>query len=255
MPEQHTNQEAARLGALLLESERITVFTGAGISTESGIPDFRGPQGIWNSMTPIDFADFVASEEVRRESWARRFSGADKLTNAEPNAGHRAITRLARANKVRWVITQNVDGLHQRSGTPEAQVIELHGNAGYAKCLDCDKRYELADIKREFLAQGTIPYCDDCSGMVKSATISFGQAMPIKPMQLAETAALNCDLFLAIGSSLTVYPAAGFPRLAKQNGARLVIINEQATDLDPICDLVIQQRIGPTLTAACRFCQ
>ncbi len=240
----------ARLRAMILESEKITVFTGAGISTESGIPDFRGPDGIWKTMTPIDFSAFIASEEVRRESWQRKFSGDEKLTNAEPNAGHQAITSLVRAKKVHWVITQNVDGLHQRSGTPEDQVIELHGNAGYAKCLDCEQRYELADIKRAFLAQNSIPYCDACGGIVKSATISFGQAMPVKPMQLAEKASLNCDLFMAIGSSLSVYPAADFPRLAKHKGARLVIINAEPTDLDPVCDLVLQQQIGTTLSAA-----
>jgi NAD-dependent deacetylase len=226
------------------------VFTGAGISTESGIPDFRGPNGVWNTQTPIDFSDFVASEEVRRESWRRKFSGGGKMDAAQPNAGHQAITSLVKSGKVTHIITQNVDGLHQKSGTPDEQVIELHGNASYAKCLSCEKRYELESLKQPFLSEGVIPMCEECGGIVKTATISFGQAMPVAEMQRAEVATLNCDLFLAIGSSLVVYPAAGFPRLAKQNGARLAIINEQETDLDPVCDLVLHEQIGPTLSRA-----
>ena len=240
--------ELAQLRAMIRVSERIVVFTGAGISTESGIPDFRGPKGVWKTQTPIDFSDFVASEDVRRESWRRKFGGDGKLEQAEPNAGHQAITSLVKAGKVTHIITQNVDGLHQKSGTPDAQVIELHGNASYAKCLQCARRYKLEDLRRDFVVDESVPYCDECGGMIKTATISFGQAMPVDEMQLAETATLACDLFIAIGSSLVVYPAAGFPRMAKQNGARLVIINEQETDLDPICDLVLHEQIGPTLS-------
>lgn len=240
----------AELRAMIRVSERIVVFTGAGISTESGIPDFRGPNGIWNKMTPIDFGDYMASEEMRRESWKRKFSGDGTMENAEPNAGHRAITSLVDAGKVTHIITQNVDGLHQKSGTPDQLVIELHGNASYATCLNCSKRYELEDIREPFLADGTIPCCDECGGIIKTATISFGQAMPVEEMQRAQDAALACDLFIALGSSLTVYPAAGFPRLAKQNGARLVIINNQETDLDPICDLVLHEEIGPAMSRA-----
>lgn len=238
----------AALRAMIRVSERIVFFTGAGISTESGIPDFRGPNGVWNTQTPIDFSDFMASEDVRRESWRRKFSGDGKLENAEPNAGHLAITSLVRAGKVTQIITQNVDGLHQKSGTPDEQVIELHGNASYATCLQCARRFELEDLRGPFISGGTIPCCDACGGIVKTATISFGQAMPVAEMQRAEAATLACDLFIAAGSSLVVYPAAGFPRLAKQNGARLVIINEQETDLDPLCDLVLHEKIGPTLS-------
>lgn len=242
--------QVARLRELLKAANNIVVFTGAGISTESGIPDFRGPQGIWKSMTPIDFNDFVASEKMRRESWSRKFSGDDLMGQAEPNAGHLAIAKLVQAGKVSHIITQNVDGLHQRAGTPDHQVIELHGNANYAKCLDCMKRFELEPIKKAFLAAGTLPHCDQCNGIVKTATISFGQAMPVQEMQLAEAATKDCDLFLALGSSLTVYPAAGFPVFAKKQGAKLVIINEQPTDLDPVCDLLINAKLGPTLAAA-----
>ena len=242
------SEQLESLRTMIELAERIVVFTGAGISTESGIPDFRGPQGVWKSKPPIDFRDFVTSEEVRRKSWELRFSDVYKLTGAEPNAGHDAITKLVKDGKVTHVITQNVDGLHQASGTPDELVIELHGNTNYSKCLDCEKHFENEDIKKKFLKSGTIPYCDGCGGIVKTATISFGQQMPLEEMQRAEQASLACDLFIVIGSSLVVYPAAGFPRVAKQNGARLIVINNEPTDLDKLCDLVLHQQIGPTLS-------
>jgi NAD-dependent deacetylase len=244
------DQEIIELREMISSSARIVVFTGAGISTESGIPDFRGPDGIWKKISPIEFHDFVRSEEIRRESWSRKFSGSSSMAEAEPNAGHIAINELIQAGKISHVITQNVDGLHNKSGVPDNQIIELHGNANYATCLDCHQRYELSDIERSFLANGTIPYCESCQGIVKTATISFGQSMPIEEMQRAEEATFSCDMFISIGSSLVVYPAAGFPRMAKQNGAKLVIINNDPTDLDPIADLVIHKQIGVTLTAA-----
>lgn len=244
------DEDIISLRQMLKSSAKVVVFTGAGISTESGIPDFRGPNGIWKKITPIDFNDFVRSEDVRRESWRRKFSGNDKMSDAEPNAGHIALNHLVQLGKVTHIITQNVDGLHHRSGVPEEQIIELHGNANYATCLDCGHRYELEDIKQSFLTENKIPYCDLCEGIVKTATISFGQAMPEIEMQRAEAATFACDMFIAIGSSLVVYPAAGFPRMAKQNGATLVIINNEATDLDPVADLVLHKQIGPTLAAA-----
>ncbi len=248
MTDQTLPEPIIALRELVRTSNRIVVFTGAGISTESGIPDFRGPKGVWNTQTPIDFNDFIGSEEVRRESWRRKFSGEGGFDRAEPNAGHRAITTLVEAGKISHVITQNVDGLHQKSGTPDSVVIELHGNASYATCLNCGQRFELELLRGPFLIEDKIPYCDDCGGIIKTATISFGQAMPVEQMQLAEAATLACDLFIAIGSSLVVYPAAGFPRMAKENGAHLVIINEQATDLDSFCDLVLHEQIGPVLS-------
>ncbi|MFN3238058.1 MAG: SIR2 family NAD-dependent protein deacylase [Pseudomonadales bacterium] len=241
----NTRQEFKRLIHL---ANNVVFFTGAGISTESGIPDFRGPNGIWKSMRPIDFGDFVASEEVRRESWRRKFS-SDVMAKADPNAGHKAISRLHQLGKVSFVITQNVDGLHQESGMPDERVIELHGNANYATCLSCNQRYELDELRVIFADNETVPYCADCGGMIKTATISFGQAMPEQPMYLAEQATLGADLFIACGSSLTVYPAASFPRVAKQHGANLVIVNNEPTDLDPICDLVIHEPIGETLSS------
>ncbi|HIG43475.1 MAG: Sir2 family NAD-dependent protein deacetylase [bacterium] len=244
-----SSEELIAFRRLIRGASNIVIFTGAGISTESGIPDFRGPHGIWKSQTPIDFSDFVASEDVRRESWRRKFAGRG-MDGAEPNSGHLAVAKLVRLGKVSHIITQNVDGLHQKSGVPDAQVIQLHGNANYATCLQCGKHYELADIRRIFSDNETIPYCTDCSGIIKTATISFGQAMPVAEMERAQQATLDCDLFIAIGSSLVVYPAAGFPRLAKQQGAGLVIVNNEVTDLDPVCDLVLHYPIGSTLSAA-----
>jgi NAD-dependent deacetylase len=242
--------EIVELSAMFDAAENIVVFTGAGISTESGIPDFRGPNGIWKTMTPIDFSDFVASEDVRRESWRRKFSGGSTMAEAEPNAGHLGVLELDRRGKLNAVITQNVDGLHQKSGIDDGKVIELHGNANYATCLDCHKRFELSEIASIFNQNETVPYCDQCSGILKTATISFGQSMPEVPMARSQEAVMSCDLMLAMGSSLTVYPAAAFPRIAKQNGARLVIINNEPTDLDAVCDLVLHEPIGLTLSAA-----
>ena len=243
-----SDETISELKRLIHNANNVVFFTGAGISTESGIPDFRGPQGIWKSMQPIDFSDFVASEEIRRESWRRKFSSRI-MEQAEPNSGHKAINRLYELGKVSFVITQNVDGLHQASGLPDDRVIELHGNAKYAKCLNCGKRYELDEIEAVFMQDETVPDCSACGGMIKTATISFGQAMPEQPMYLAEQATLSADLFIACGSSLTVYPAASFPRVAKRQGADLVIINNESTDLDPVCDLVIHQPIGEILSA------
>lgn len=238
-----------RFRELLAHSERALVFTGAGISTESGIPDFRSPGGIWSKNQPIDFGDFVASEEMRRESWRRKFNTESTLSEARPNAGHLAVAQLVAQGKVSSVVTQNVDGLHQASGVPDAQVIELHGNATYASCLDCGQRYEIAVIREIFAEDETLPVCQDCSGIIKTATISFGQAMPEREMIRAEQETLACDLFIAIGSSLVVYPAAGFPQVAKRSGASLIILNRDPTDQDAIADLVVNREIGPTLSA------
>ncbi|MGE0387476.1 MAG: NAD-dependent deacetylase [Gammaproteobacteria bacterium] len=242
--------KVARLRALLERSRHVVVFTGAGISTESGIPDFRGPSGIWKSMTPIYFQDFVASAEVRRESWRRWFEGTRKWTAAQPNRGHYAVARLVAQGRAPAVITQNVDNLHQVSGVPPEQVIELHGNASYAHCLDCGRRVELDAIEVEYRATGTVGPCGDCGGIVKTATISFGQSLPEQAVRRAEQETLACDLFIVLGSSLTVYPAAGFPTVAKRRGAKLVIVNREETEQDGIADLVIHEGIGETMDAA-----
>ena len=240
----------AELRRMIEEAHRVVFFTGAGISTESGIPDFRSPGGIWTRMKPIYFADFLASDEARRETWRRRFATDATMRQAEPNRGHRAIAALVNRGKAAAVITQNIDGLHQASGVPAKQVIELHGNTTYAHCLDCAQRYELEDIRAEFERTGEAPSCVSCGGHVKTATISFGQAMPPAAMIRAEEETLACDLLVAVGSSLVVYPAAGFPEMAARNGTRLVILNREPTGLDPYADLVLHKEIGVTLGEA-----
>ena len=232
------------LSQYIKEAKNIVVFTGAGISTESGIPDFRGPQGVWKTNTPIYFQDFIGSEKVRKESWKRKFSGKDIVKKAKPNTGHFAVAEIINKHQSAYLITQNVDNLHQDAGVPEDKITEIHGNASYASCLDCGIRYELRPIKKVFLENGAVPYCDSCGGIIKTATISFGQSMPEEGMQIAQRKTLACDLFITIGTSLVVYPAAGFPKLAKEIGAKLVIINNEPTDLDPIADLVVHEQIG-----------
>ena len=241
---------ARALKGLIDGARRIVAFTGAGIGTESGIPDFRSPGGLWTKFRPIRFDEFMASGEARREYWRRRFATLGPMERARPNRGHRAVAGLAARGKLEAVVTQNIDGLHQRGGAPPGRVIELHGNATYARCLDCGERHEIAPIRAAFLERNEPPLCRTCGGIVKSATISFGQAMPQAAMARAEEATLACDLFMAIGSSLTVYPAAAFPLLAKRNGATLAILNRDATDLDGYADLVVRGEIGPVLGAA-----
>jgi NAD-dependent deacetylase len=246
--------ELTALARLIASAKRGVVFTGAGISTESGIPDFRSPGGIWTQMAPIYFDDFLASEAARRETWRRRFAMEEAFGGAAPNRGHRAVDALVRRGKVSTVITQNIDGLHQASGIPPDKIIELHGNTTYAACLDCGTRHELAEIRAAFEQpgplQGTAPRCVRCKGFVKTATVSFGQAMPPEAMRRAEIETLAADLFIVLGSSLVVYPAAGFPELAKRNSAALVIVNREPTGLDRLADLVIHEGIGDTRGAA-----
>lgn len=238
------------LKALIESHKRIVIFTGAGISTESGIPDFRSPGGLWSKNQPIDFQDLLASEETRRESWRRKINMDDSFSNSRPNRGHRAVAELHNQGKLQAVVTQNVDNLHEDSGIPPDMIIELHGNATYAACLDCKKRFELGPIFKDFKKNESLPICDVCKGIIKTATISFGQAMPEEEMMRAQKATLKCDLFIVIGSSLVVFPAAGFPLTAKQNGAKLVILNREATEMDEFADLVVHAEIGPTLGEA-----
>ncbi|MCY3883314.1 MAG: Sir2 family NAD-dependent protein deacetylase [Gammaproteobacteria bacterium] len=243
-----TNQEKRNeFASLIDQSSNIVFFTGAGISTESGIPDFRSPgTGIWNKISPIEFQDFVGSEKVRKESWKRKFGGRTRWDEADPNVGHKAICHLIQNAKARSVITQNVDNLHQKSGVPDEKVIELHGNAGYAKCLSCGSRFDLDELKEEFERLGQIKPCRRCGGIIKTATISFGQPMPEEAMQRAQRETIASDLFVVVGSSLVVYPAAGFPELATSFGIPLVIVNREPTPLDSIASLVIHDEIGPT---------
>ena len=238
---------------ILSESSNTVVFTGAGISTESGIPDFRSPTGIWTKNKPIEFKDFLSSEEIRVEFWKRKFAVDLTISKAKPNIGHMVISELNQMGKVSKIITQNIDNLHQISGVPGENVIELHGNTTFAKCLDCDLRYELNSIKKLFEQTNKPPYCKNCSGIIKTATISFGQSMPKEEMLKAEKASLSCDLFIAIGSSLKVYPAASFPLVAKKNGSKLIILNREGTDLDKYADLVIHDEIGEFLSKSIKL--
>jgi NAD-dependent deacetylase len=245
----HDDDDIAALARLIERSRRAVVFTGAGISTESGIPDFRSPGGVWTKMAPIDFDSFLASDAARRETWRRRFAMEETFRAAAPNRGHRAVDALVRRGKVSAVITQNIDGLHQASGIPDEQVIELHGNTTYATCLDCGDRYEIEELRTAFERDGLAPCCDRCRGFVKTATISFGQAMPQVAMRRAEIETLAADLCIVLGSSLVVYPAAGFPEVAKRNGAALAIVNREPTGLDRIADLVLHHGIGDVMGA------
>jgi NAD-dependent deacetylase len=237
-----------RLKELIGGSRVLLPFTGAGISTECGIPDFRSPGGLWTKNKPIPFDAFLSSQEMRNEAWRRRFALEEHFSAARPGRGHRALASLYRAGKVPAVVTQNIDNLHQASGIPPDRVVELHGNTTFAVCLGCAKRYELSWVREKFQEPaGEAPDCPHCGGHIKSATVSFGQAMPEAAMRKAEELTVACDLFLAIGSSLVVWPAAGFPLIAKRNGAVLVIINREATDFDGIADLVVRAEIGLAL--------
>ncbi len=232
---------------LIEGAQRIVPFTGAGISTECGIPDFRSPGGLWTKNQPIPFDAFLASREMRDEAWRRRFAMDENFAQAKPGRGHRALASLYRAGKVPALITQNIDNLHQASGIAADDIVELHGNTTYATCLDCAKHYELAWVREKFHAGGArAPDCA-CGGHIKTATISLGQSMPTMQMERAEQLTRDGDLFLSIGSSLVVWPAAGFPLMAKRNGAALVIVNREATEFDELADLVVRDDIGDAL--------
>ena len=232
-----------KLEDLIKKSKKIVFFTGAGISTNSGIPDFRGPNGVWKTSTPIYFQDFVNSEEKRIESWERKFGNELSINSAKPNDGHKKIAEIMN-KKDSFLITQNVDNLHQNSGVDESCISELHGNATYAKCLECKKRYELNNLKAEFLRTKEPPVCNQCKGIIKTATISFGQDMPEKEMQISQRKAIESDLCICVGTSLAVFPAADIPLLAKETGAQLVIVNNEPTQMDHLADLVINDDIS-----------
>lgn len=246
-----TDSLAASIAALreMIQDARVVAgFTGAGISTESGVPDFRSPNSPWMRNKPIPFEIFMMSEDVRREAWRRKFVMDDLYRDARPGKGHMFLASLVTGGKMPGVITQNIDGLHQASGIPEERVYELHGNGTFARCLSCGHRHELDWVRARFEADGDPPMCGECGGILKSATISFGQAMPEEPMRKAQRLALSCDLFLVLGSSLVVYPAANLPILAKERGAQLVIVNREPTPLDDAADLVIKGEIGQVVS-------
>jgi len=227
----------------------IVGFTGAGISTESGIPDFRSPNGVWARNRTVYFDEFVRNEHDRIEYWRQKSEGWPGMRDARPNAGHLAFTELARRGKLKAMITQNIDGLHQASGLDSTLIHELHGNGTVAGCLSCGDRTPM-DEAIERIQQGErAPRCRRCDGLLKPATISFGQTMPMEVLANCQRAAESCDLFLAVGSSLVVYPAAALPVVAKRAGARLIILNRTATPIDELADLVIRDEIGKALPA------
>lgn len=231
------------------QASNIVGFTGAGISTESGIPDFRSPNGVWARNRTVYFEEFVRNEQDRIEYWRQKTEGWPDMRDARPNAGHLAFVALARHGKLQAMITQNIDGLHQASGLDPALVLELHGNATVASCLSCGDRIPM-DEAIERINQGErAPRCRLCGGLLKPATISFGQAMPQDVLENCQRAAESCDLFLAVGSSLVVHPAAALPVVSKRAGARLIILNRTETPLDELADLVIHDEIGKTLPA------
>ena len=238
-----------KLQNLIKNSKNLVFFTGAGISTNSGIPDFRGPKGVWKTATPIYFQDFITSKEKRIESWDRKFSNELSMDSAKPNNGHFKLAEIINRKDETHLITQNVDNLHQESGIDNSKITELHGNATYAKCLDCSKRYELDSIKEDFLTTKEPPVCNECMGVIKTATISFGQAMPEDEMMVAANMTEACDLMIVLGSSLTVYPAAAFPEKVASSGRPLVIINREPTLLDNQAFLRIGEGIGKTMSS------
>ena len=230
----------------LRQSSRAVAFTGAGISTESGIPDFRSPGGVWATSQPVYFDDFVARPDARREYWRQKSVAHRDFAAAQPNAGHRILAKWEQSGRLDTVITQNIDGLHQLAGSQT--VYELHGTAREVVCLDCAERF--ADVERlvqEFLATDEPPSCPECGGIMKHATVSFGQSLPADVLNAAAEASRQADLFIAMGSSLVVQPAASLPLLAKEQGARLVIINRDPTHLDDLADAVLHASIGETL--------
>ena len=225
------------------------VFTGAGISTESGIPDYRSKGGLWDRFQPVTLQEFVSEPDKRREYWQRKRELYGQMREARPNAGHLAIARLEQQGKLLGVITQNIDGLHQQAGS--ARVLELHGTNREVVCLSCARTGPFDPVYERLLAGEEIPLCRECGGLLKPNTISFGQALDARVLDEAEAWAARCDLMLAVGSTLIVEPAASIPRHAKSRGARLAIVNRDSTPLDAVADLVLHGDAGPLLAGAC----
>ncbi len=241
------NGKRDALASLIAGANRIVVFSGAGISTECGIPDFRSPGGVWERYRPLDFKTFISSAQARREGLTRFLRIREEVGPVKPGRGHRAAARWHREGRLAGVITQNIDGLHQAAGVPLSKVVELHGNGTYAHCLSCRARHELGWVAAQLDAHPEAPACTACGGVVKTATISFGQAMPEVEMRRAEQLTRACDLFLAVGSSLVVEPAASFPVFAARLGIPLVIINRDPTPADGLAELVLRADIGDML--------
>ncbi len=246
-----------KAAALICQARTIVAFTGAGVSTESGIPDFRSPGGIWEKYQPVYYEDFLSSDAARREYWQRSRATYPVIRDARPNPTHLALYELEKMGKLDSIITQNIDRLHHKAGNTPEKIIELHGTVAYAVCLDCKKTYDRGEIQRllEEEEEAYAPRCPDCQGPLKDATISFGQPMPEKEMAEAGRKAQLCDLMILLGSSLVVYPAAYLPQQAHQSGARLIIINLAPTPFDHLATVAIHAKTGeimPLIVAAAR---
>lgn len=230
--------------------DRVVVFSGAGISTESGISDFRSPGGIWERFDPteLSYPRFVASARSRRRYWDFYRENWGLTREAKPNAAHYAVAAMEKMGKLAAVITQNIDGLHQKAGSSPEKVLELHGNMWEVRCLTCNKPYAWEEVYQRLLDGAEVEDCSSCGGLLKPATVSFGQSLPEDALEKSHRYSVESDLFISIGSSLVVYPAASFPELAKNRGAKLVIINRDPTPLDEIADLVIHDQIGPVMS-------
>jgi NAD-dependent deacetylase len=236
--------ELEEFAARLRQSHAIVFFTGAGISTESGVPDFRSPGGVWTKYQPVLFQDFLASEAARFQHWQLKKATYELFKTVKPNIGHYAICNFERRGQLLGLITQNIDGLHKLAGSSEEKLIELHGTDRLVTCLQCGKRYEPVDVYENLGEEFSAPICDDCGGFLKSANVSFGQSMPVVAMQRAQAWSEQADLFIVVGSSLQVQPAASFPVIAKRNGALLAIVNRDPTPLDEMADFVHHGAIG-----------
>ncbi|GAB6267528.1 MAG: NAD-dependent protein deacylase Cob2 [Smithella sp.] len=238
-----------KVAEMIAASKKLVVFTGAGISTESGIPDFRGPDGLWTKVDPEDFTidKFLRSGETRTKVWYYLVEGG-LMTNAQPNQAHKAIAELEKMNKLSSIITQNIDNLHQKAGNNPKKVHELHGNMEWLVCLDCGERYDLELMRQKHPSPDRFPVCEKCKGILKPDVVFFGEMLPQDTLRIAEHESEKCDLLMVIGSSLVVYPAAYMPIYAKQSGAKIVIINMGSTGHDDIADVFINAPAGDTMT-------
>jgi len=245
MMDKYWNGSVGIVAEMIVQAREVVVFTGAGISTESGIPDFRSPGGIWTLFDPEDFTieQFLASPETRKKQWRILLDGG-LLADAEPNKAHLAIAELERIGKLSCVITQNVDNLHQKAGNSPEKVYELHGNMRWLRCMGCDMRYPMKDMVDKYRSGDDIPACEHCRGILKPDVIFFGELLPEMTLKQATLHATGCDLLIVIGSSLVVYPAASIPIYAKGSGAKLVIINRTSTPCDSTADVLIHHSAG-----------
>ncbi len=250
MGDKTQEQLVDEIADLIVASNRVVVFTGAGVSTESGLPDFRGPSGIWTKLNPDDFTyqKYISDPETRKRIWQTRRTGESRWSDVEPNAAHYAIAEMEKLGKLDCVITQNVDGLHQKAGNPEDKVIQLHGNMQWVKCLSCGKRYRHEEVEKWLESGVEVPECAQCGGILKSDAVFFGEPMPVWETAEAEKRSRLCDLCIVIGSTLLVYPAALMSQYAVNSGAKLVIINEGTTELDHAAHIRVWSKAGEVMS-------